>query len=889
MKRLVIVESPTKAKTIRGFLPSAGYRIEASRGHVRDLPSNASEIPERYKSEEWARLGVNVLKGFEPLYVIPDDKKAVVKQLKDALKDADELIIATDEDREGESIGWHLVEVLKPKVPVKRMVFHEITKEAIDKALRTTRDINGALVEAQEARRVLDRLVGYSVSPVLWRKVAPKLSAGRVQSVAVRLVVLREWERLTFIPASYWDLKAFLRESGMDFEAQLTHVGPKRVATAKDFDPDTGALKADVKRDQLALITETEARALAKDLAQGPWKVVQVEHKDVARHPAAPFITSTLQQEAARKLSLSSKQTMRVAQALYEQGFITYMRTDSTTLSEEALHAARASVQARYGATYLSPEPRQYANKVRNAQEAHEAIRPAGTKMQSAAELGLTGEQAALYDLIWKRTLASQMANARLRQTGATLDASGRATFRATGQTVLFPGFFRVYVEGTDDPEAALDHREKPLPDLKEGATPRCERVDPLGHETKPPARYTEASLVRMLEKEGIGRPSTYASIMDTIVGRGYIQKHGTALVPTFTAMATVQLLETGFEHLVDTGFTAEMEEALDRIAEGNGDAQHYLAEFYDGRKGSPGLSHLVDEGIAHLDARAISTLKHPKWHPHVVHVGKFGPYVEAEKDGERVSASLPPELAPADLTRDGIERLLEEGSQGDQPLGMHPESDMPIYLRRGPYGYYVQLGDDEQEGKPRRASLPAGLKPEMVVLDKAVELLALPRTLGTHPATGKPILANLGRFGPYVQHGSLFASLTKADDVFTVELPRALELIALKEEKSKPLRVIGIHPVSTEPIEVVQGRWGPYLKCGKEKANLGKDRDYETLTLEEATALLPVAPPPKAKATKAPKTTAKTTAAKATTTKPKTTKATKAAKPAATKARKSG
>ena len=833
MKRLVVVESPTKARTIRKFLPS-GYQVEASMGHVRDLPSSASEIPKAVKKEKWARLGVNVEEGFEPLYVVPADKKKVVKALKDALKDADELYLATDEDREGESIGWHLLEVLKPKVPVKRMVFHEITKEAILKALDQTRDLDTRLVDAQEARRVLDRLVGYSVSPVLWKKIAPKLSAGRVQSVAVRVLVEREWERLDFISASYFDLAATLDQAGVSFEAKMTHLGDDRLATGKDFDEKTGKLKD--KSDALVL-GEEQAAGLAERLKEGSWRVAEVEQKKTKRSPAAPFITSTLQQEANRKLGMSARRTMQTAQKLYEQGLITYMRTDSPVLSQEAIVAARGAVEARYGKEYLSKSPRQYSGKVRNAQEAHEAIRPAGTQMKTRDELRLSGDEAKLYDLIWKRTVASQMASARLLRTRATILASegtdDESTFRATGQVIEFPGFFRAYVEGKDDPTAALDDRDSPLPPLAEGDTPAAKAVEAVGHETKPPARYTDASLVQALEKAGVGRPSTYASIIDTVVRRGYVVRDRNQLVPTFTGMATTNLLAKNFDRLVDTDFTARMEEELDEIAAGDEERRPYLERFYSGPEG---LEKKVETGVETIDPREISTMRHPKWGDYEVRVGRYGPYTAAP-DGQ--TASLPPEIAPADVTEQTLRELVD-ANDDERPLGIHPEAEMPVLLKSGPYGPYVQLGDDEEK-KPKRTSLPKGTEPKDVDLDLAVQLLNLPRTLGLHPETGNPIKANIGRYGPYVQHERTYASLKPAegDDVLTVELDRALELIAQKRKKSEPLRTLGAHPESGKPIDVFEGRYGPYVKHVKTNATIPKDLDKDEITLEQAVALI--------------------------------------------------
>lgn len=833
MKRLVVVESPTKARTIRKFLPT-GYQVEASMGHVRDLPSSAAEIPAKVKKEKWARLGVNVADGFTPLYVVPADKKKVVKELKAALKDADELYLATDEDREGESIGWHLLEVLQPKVPVKRMVFHEITKEAILRALDDTRELDTRLVDAQEARRVLDRLVGYSVSPVLWKKIAPKLSAGRVQSVAVRVLVDREWERLDFISASYFDLQATLAQGGVPFDARMTHLGKQRLATGKDFDEKTGKL---VPKSDALVMGEEQATGLAARLKDASWRISEVEQKKATRKPAAPFITSTLQQEANRKIGMSARRTMQTAQKLYEQGHITYMRTDSTTLSTEAITAARGAVEARYGKEYLSPSPRQFSGKVRNAQEAHEAIRPAGTQMKTRDELKLSGDEAKLYDLIWKRTVASQMADARLLRTRATiLSAEGtddESTFRANGQVIEFPGFFRAYVEGKDDPSAALDDRDSPLPALAVDDTPEAKAVDAVGHETKPPARYTDASLVQALEKAGVGRPSTYASIIDTVVRRGYVIRDKNQLVPTFTGMAVTNLLEKNFERLVDTAFTARMEEELDGIAGGTEERVPYLDRFFNGPEG---LEKRIEQGVETIDPREISTMRHAKWGDYEVRVGRYGPYAAAP-DGS--TASLPPEAAPADLAEADIAALID-ANDDERPLGIHPTAEMPVLLKSGPYGPYVQLGDDE-ETKPKRTSLPKGTKPEDVDLDLAVQLLNLPRTLGDHPETGQPIKANIGRYGPYVQHERTFASLKPADgdDVLTVELERALELIAQKRQKAAPLRTLGAHPVSGKTIDVFEGRYGPYVKHEKTNATIPKDMDKDAITLEEAVALV--------------------------------------------------
>ncbi|MEM7735645.1 MAG: type I DNA topoisomerase [Deinococcota bacterium] len=893
-KRLVIVESPTKAKTIRRFLPSS-YQVEASMGHVRDLPASAAEIPKEVKGQSWARLGVNPDENFEPLYIVPSKKKKVVNQLKSALKDASELYIATDEDREGESIGWHLLEVLDPKVPVKRMVFHEITEDAILGALEATRDINHHLVDAQETRRILDRLVGYSISPLLWKKIAPKLSAGRVQSVAVRLMVLREKERLAFVPAGYWDLKALLEPNAQPdaraFESVLTKVGGIRVATGKDFAEDTGKLKPKlVAGENVVLLSQQDAFDLATSLEQASWQVAKVETRNAKRNPAAPFTTSTLQQEASRKLGMSAKETMRTAQGLYENGYITYMRTDSTHLSSEAISASRAAVERRYGTEYLSERPRQYKTKSRNAQEAHEAIRPAGTAMQTADEHKLTGVEARVYDLIWKRTVATQMAEARLKLVTVHIDASSTntageaitATFRASGRTTEFPGFFRAYVEGSDDPDAALDEREQPLPDLTEGDTLTCNDLAKVEHETKPPARFTEASLVKLLEQEGIGRPSTYASIIDTVIRRGYVRKQSSQLVPTFTAFATNNLLEQQFNQLVDTGFTAGMEQVLDDIATGELAAKPYLESFYKGKQtgsdDAEGLVERVEDGLESVDARAVSTLEFPKWGKYLIRVGRYGPYVEGEIEGETVTTSVPPELAPADIDEAKLEELLTAGNAGDVSFGEHPDTGREMLLKSGPYGPYLEMESDEK--KPKRTSLPKGVNPAEVTIEMAISLLNLPRVVGQHPDTGKNITVQIGRFGPYARHASTSASLGKDDDLLTVGFERVLEIIQKKEVKNKPLRIVGEHPESGETIDIREGRYGPYVKYRKVNVSLPKDAVVDEVSIEDALAL--IATKADTKAGRASKGGAKKAKAKKKTTK---TKRKKAAKPAGPKA----
>jgi DNA topoisomerase-1 len=822
-------------------------------GHIRDLPASAKEIPSEYKDEDWARLGVKVDNGFEPLYVVPSKKRDVVKELRQALREADALYIATDEDREGESIGWHLVKVLEPDVPVRRMVFHEITEEAIQRALEQTRDIDEHLVEAQQTRRILDRLVGYSISPLLWRKIKPKLSAGRVQSVAVRLLVMRERERITFVPATYWDLTAQLRKEGVGFEAEMTHLGGVRLASGKDFDEDTGRLKEGLTEgEDVRLLDEEQATALADQLPERPWTVADRKERTRTKSPHAPFITSTLQQEANRKLNLSSGRTMSIAQRLYENGHITYMRTDSTNLSDEAVKGARRAVAERYGEEYLSDGVRQYSSS-ESAQEAHEAIRPAGSAMKRKEELGLGGIEGALYDLIWKRTIATQMADAQVRYVNVYFDAEAEAEtarFRASGKYIDFPGFFRALVAGADDPEAELRGRERPLPDLSVGETSvpaevqengetglRLADIEAEGHETQPPSRYTEASLVKTLEEEGIGRPSTYASIIDTIQKRGYVRKNGSSLVPTFTAFATNNLLEAQFERLVDVNFTAEMEQTLDEIARGRKDPDPYLYHFY---YDDDGIEPKVEEGLEKIDGRSISEIAFPdQWGDYVVRVGKYGPYVEGPMNGSTVTASLPDDLAPGDTTKDKLQDILEDANQGDRVLGIHPEADQPVLLKSGPYGPYVQLGDDEQEGKPKRVSLPPGVEPDDVDFDLGVRIIDLPREVGEHPETGNTITANIGRYGPYVKHKGTFASLKEDDDVLTVGLERALELIRQKEDRNKPERVVGQHPESGEPVEVWKGRYGPYVKHDGTNASLKDDQSIDALTMEEALDLL--------------------------------------------------
>ncbi len=827
---LVIVESPAKAKKIGEFLGKS-YVVRASLGHVRDLPAKASEIPAALKKESWATLGVNIGNDFEPLYVVPPEKKKLIKELKDLLKDSRELIVATDEDREGESIGWHLVQLLEPKVPVRRMVFSEITKSAITEAIHNTRDINQELVEAQETRRVLDRLYGYTLSPLLWKKIARGLSAGRVQSVAVRLLVQRELERIAFHSGTYWDLKATLTTpDGASFEAVLAILGGKRLASGKDFDEATGRLKPEA---DVLLLQEEQARQLRERLQQERWTVTEIDERLSQRRPPAPFITSTLQQEANRKLGMTARQTMQVAQRLYENGYITYMRTDSVTLSSEAIQSARGRIEDLYGHDYLSDTPRQYTGKAKNAQEAHEAIRPAGTQMPTPDELGLSGPEHKLYSLIWKRTMASQMAEARLKFLNVTITADD-AQFKATGRQVVFAGFFRAYVEGSDDPEAAIDDRDAMLPPLHEHEQLNCGELAAVGHETKPPARYTEASLVRMLENEGIGRPSTYASILGTIQDRGYVRKESNQLIPTFTAMAVTKLLEEHFPRLVDPQFTAGMEQTLDDISNGQAERAPYLGRFYSGEEG---LETQVKTREEQIDPRQACTLEFSGLHS-TVRVGRYGPYLEKEENGTAVTASLPQEISPADVNDEMAQKLFELKARGPESLGMHPQEGLPIFVLNGPFGPYLQLGEQGEDGsKPKRVSIPKNYDPTQIDLDLALKLMELPRTVGAHPEDGKVVKAGIGRFGPYVQHDGKYKSLGKEHDVLTIGLEEAVELLkqARTKEAPKPLREIGQHPEEHAVIAVFEGRYGPYIKYGKLNVTIPKDHDIESITVAEA------------------------------------------------------
>ncbi|MEU7551068.1 type I DNA topoisomerase [Streptomyces sp. NPDC044571] len=915
-RRLVIVESPAKAKTIKGYL-GPGYVVEASVGHIRDLPNGAAEVPDKYTGEV-RRLGVDVEHDFQPIYVVNADKKAQVRKLKELLAESDELFLATDEDREGEAIAWHLQEVLKPKVPVHRMVFHEITKDAIRDAVANPRELNQRMVDAQETRRILDRLYGYEVSPVLWKKVMPRLSAGRVQSVATRLVVERERERIAFRSAKYWDLtgtfstgRAGDPSDPSSLVARLNTVDGKRIAQGRDFGAN-GQLKSEVLH-----LDEANARALAAALEGASFAVRSVESKPYRRSPYAPFRTTTLQQEASRKLGFGAKATMQVAQKLYENGFITYMRTDSTTLSETAVGAARAQVTQLYGADYLPEKPRVYAGKVKNAQEAHEAIRPSGDRFRTPAETGLTGDQFRLYELIWKRTVASQMKDAV--GNSVTVKIGGRASdgrdaeFTASGKTITFHGFMKAYVEGADDPNAELDDREKRLPQVAEGDALSAEEITADGHSTKPPARYTEASLVKELEEREIGRPSTYASIIGTILDRGYVFKKGTALVPSFLSFAVVNLLETHFGRLVDYDFTAKMEDDLDRIARGEAQAVPWLKRFYFGSEDATevvpadgdhlgGLKELVTD-LGAIDAREISSF--PVGEGIVLRVGRYGPYVErGEKDAEgHQRADVPDDLAPDELTVAYAEELFAKPS-GEFDLGTDPVSGNQIVAKDGRYGPYVT--EILPEGtpktgknavKPRTASLFKSMSLDTVTLDDALKLMSLPRVVGAD-AEGVEITAQNGRYGPYLKKGTDSRSLETEDQLFSITLEEALAIYAQPKQRGRaaakpPLKELGTDPVSERPVVVKDGRFGPYVTDGETNATLRRDDDVETITPERGYELLAEkrakgpakktakkAPAKKATAKKAPakKTTATKTAAAKKTTAAKTTTVKKAA-----------
>lgn len=841
MKSLVIVESPTKTKTIKKYLPK-GYIVDSSMGHIRDLPSSAKEIPAKYKKESWSNLGINVEKDFEPLYVVPPSKKKIVKKLKELLKGVDELILATDEDREGEAISWHLSELLNPNVPVKRMVFREITEEAINNALENFRDIDMNLVHAQETRRIIDRLAGYTISPLLWKKISPGLSAGRVQSVAVEFLVSRERERMRFKSGKYFDLKADLsKQKNKDhFQADLSHLNGKRLASGKDFNEQTGKLK---KPDSVVLLDEDASTKLRDQLEKAEWKVSSIEISTQKRNPSAPFITSTLQQEANRKFGFSARDTMSIAQKLYENGFITYMRTDSTNLSGQAIGAARNAVETQYGEEYLFKRVRNFG-KSKGAQEAHEAIRPAGSSFTHPEKTKLSGREFKLYDLIWKRTIATQMAEARLEFTNVVLTASEgdtRADFKTSGKKILFPGFFRAYVEGSDDPEAALETQEIFLPELKEGESIELHKLDAIGHETKPPARFTEATLVKELEKRGVGRPSTYASIISTIQDRGYATSDGKTLIPTYIAFAVTGLLEEYFPDLVDSEFTSELEAKLDDIARGTYDPVEYLKGYY---LGDDGLKMKVETQEEKIDPQHAKLLDLPieGLNGMKVHVGRFGPYVKTESNGEEITTSLPADMNPGEISADKLKELLVAEKEGPKSLGKHPETGEPVYVLSGRFGPYVQRGDiTEENKKPKRVSLLKGMKPSDVDFETALSLLELPRTLGEHPDTGKDVKAGIGRYGPFVLHDGTFKSLKKTDDVLEIDLDRAVELLKEKSKGrgSSAIQDLGKHPETDQPIKVMDGRYGPYIKYGKKNISLPKGTEPEKFSMADAVRLI--------------------------------------------------
>ncbi len=855
-RRLVIVESQTKAKTIGGYL-GAGYDVQASVGHIRDLPT-PSELPAAEKKGRFGKFAVDVDADFEPFYVVDADKKRKVADLKRALKDADELFLATDEDREGEAIAWHLLQVLEPKVPVRRMVFHEITQDAIRAAVEQTRDLDLHLVDAQETRRILDRLYGYEVSPVLWRKVRQGLSAGRVQSVATRLVVERERERIAFRAAEYWDIEASLDKGEEDgkrsnpFDARLVAVDGRRVATGRDFGRDGQP----VARFDGVHLDEATAVALADALREADFSVRSVDDKPYVRRPSAPFMTSTLQQEASRKLRMTAQTAMRVAQRLYENGYITYMRTDSTTLSESGLNAARSQARDIYGPEYVPDVPRRYERKVKNAQEAHEAIRPSGDSFRTPGHVAneLSRDELALYELIWKRTVASQMADARGQtvtvRLGATSTDGRDAEFSTSGTIITFRGFLAAYEEGRDEDESPSaregEEQERRLPQLREGDRLTVLDLQPDGHSTSPPARYTEPTLVRALEERGIGRPSTYASILGTIIDRGYVFKRGSALVPAWLAFATIGLLEKHFGSLVDYDFTAEMEEDLDRIANGEQNRVDWLRGFYfGGQDGDPGLHELVS-GFGDIDAREVNSI--PIGNDIILRVGRYGPYVQRGPDGEESSqrASVPEDMAPDELTVEKAEELLAAPS-GDRDLGTHPDSGLPVVAKAGRYGPYVTevLPDDvAKNAKPRTGSLLATMSLDTVTLDDALRLLSLPRVVGTDPSDGQEITAQNGRYGPYLKKGTDSRSLDNEEQMFDITLDQALAIYAQPKQRGRraaaaPLKELGNDPTTGLPVVVKEGRFGAYVTDGESNATLRKADSVESVTIERAAELL--------------------------------------------------
>ena len=856
--KLVIVESPAKARKIGGFLGD-DYVVEASVGHIRDLPQRAADIPKEYKKIAWAKEGVNIEGGFEPLYVINPDKKAKVNDLKALMKDADELILATDEDREGEAIAWHLIEVLRPKIPVRRMVFHEITEEAIKKAADETRDLDYRLVDAQETRRVLDRLYGYRLSPVLWKKVMPRISAGRVQSVATRLIVERERERMAFISSSWWDLSA---ECGAGFNARLLSLEGKRVAATNDFD-ENGGLK-EKSASSILLLDEASANELVQSLQGQALTVKSTEESPRTERPKAPFTTSTMQQDAGSRLGWGAQLTMRVAQRLYENGYITYMRTDSVTLSQSAIQAARSSAKALYGADYVPATPRVYEGKTKNAQEAHEAIRPAGDTFKTPGELApeLSRDEFALYDLIWKRTIASQMADAKKMQMRVDFDvdtkAGKAAIFRANGSVVTFPGFLAAYEDIQDENSSEKeDDASKRLPPMSVGDSMKVNKYSCEGHDTKPPARYTEPTLVKKLEELGIGRPSTFASIMSTIQDRGYVSKRGRALVPTFLAFSVTGLLEQHFGKLVDYEFTASMEEDLDRIANGEEDRVAWLTKFFFGTEGNPGLEALAAD-LGAIDAQQINTMKMGS--DIEIRVGRFGAYIQQGQGDDRKFANIPETMAPDELTLAIAIELLAQPS-GERELGTDPETQLPVIAKSGRFGPYItevfpepEMVVDKKTGelkkprkkkdapKPKTASLLSTMSLDTITLDDALKLLSLPRDLGEYE--GVNITVQNGRYGPYMTHGTDSRTLTSEDQIFAITLDEAIEIYKQPKVRRRgvakpPLKDLGVDPTSQKPVLVKDGRFGIYVTDGETNATLRRGDTVEFLTLERGMELL--------------------------------------------------
>ena len=844
--KLIIVESPAKARTISRFLGD-DYVVTSSYGHIRDLPGSAKEIPAKYKKEPWRRYGVNLDDGYKPIYVVSADSKKQVAELKKLMKKADEVLLATDEDREGEAISWHLLEVLDPKVPVRRISFHEITKSAINKALDSPRDVDMKLVRAQEGRRILDRLYGYSLSPVLWKKVRTKLSAGRVQSVAVRLVVEKEEERQSFHVAKYCDIEAAMTSGDLEFPARLTEVDGVKLAGGKDFDPDTGELKDPGKRFHLG-------DELASELATGakagvPWRVARVSRKETTQRPSPPFTTSTLQQAASGRLKMSPQRVMRIAQRLYEgvgavrDGLITYMRTDSLTLSEKSLADMENHVRENFGPDYTKG-PRRYKTKAKGAQEAHEAIRPTHVARtpESVADR-LDSEELAVYRLIWNRAVASQMADAKLDKTAVNLEAAAGARtliFRANGSVVRFPGFLRVYGDKGKDSLLPEFSEGKTVGGPQQDSKPAVEigAVEALAHETQPPARFTEASLIKKLEEEGIGRPSTYASVITTIQSREYVVKKSGALLPTYIGIAVTHLLREHFNKYVDLKFTARMEEELDQIASGDIDWVEFLDCFFRGCKGESGLEQDIDQEMEQIEFPRIKIGDDPgTGKPIVLRIGRNYVSVHVEGEDDR-RATLPVDLLIDELTTEKALDLIVQRDKSREPIGQHPDTGQNIYALTGPFGPYLQLGEQEGDSKPKRISLGKKTDPSTIDLDYALRLLSLPREIGTDPETGKPVRAGLGRFGPYVERARVFASVQTIDTVFTITLDEALERIRNKNKRTV-LKDLGQHPETGEPLSVCKGRYGPYVTDGKVNATIGRDNDPQEVTVTEAVSLL--------------------------------------------------